>query len=212
MLFDVMHYLFILTGQGLGCFTSFFTGSSLLAMVCIVSLDASLVHHHWSWFVLFHFMLYWFIPIGHCLYFLHFPHWFINTGHDFYCFTSLTGSSLLGMVYMVSIHASLVHHHCFASFDYALHGFFLTGDGLYCFSSCFIGSSLLSMVCVVSRHASPVHPYWAWFVLFHCMLNCFLLNGHSWIVSIHASLVHSYLGLFVLFRFPCWFFIASHGL
>ena len=130
-------------------------------------------------------------------------------------FTScFTGSSELEMVYTASLEASLVHHYwaLFASFDYALHGFFLTGDGLYCFSSCFIGSSLLCMICVVSRHASPVHPYWAWFVLFHCMLNCFLLNGHSWIVSIHASLVNSYLGLFVLFHFPCWFFIAGHGL
>jgi hypothetical protein len=97
-------------------------------------------------------------------------------------------------------------------FDYALHGFFLTGHGLYCFSSCFIGSSLLSIICVVSCHPSPVHPYWAWCVLFHCMLNCFLPNGHSWIVSLHAWLVHSYLGLILLFHFACWFFIAGHGL
>jgi hypothetical protein len=59
----------------------------------------------------------------------------------------------------------ITEHGSFVLFDYALHGFFLTGGGLYCFSSCFIGSSLLFMICVVSRHASPVHPYWAWTML-----------------------------------------------
>jgi hypothetical protein len=94
VLFEAMLYFFMPIGQDLCCFTSFFTGSSLLAMVCIVSLDVSLVRHHWSWFVLFHFMLHWFIRTGHCVYFPHFP-------HDFYCFTSLTGSSSLGMVCIV---------------------------------------------------------------------------------------------------------------
>jgi hypothetical protein len=62
-----------------------------------------------------------------------------------------------------SRHASLVHHYLawFVLFHFMLHWFFLTGHGLYCFTSCFIGSSLMDMVCVVSRHPSPVHPYWA---------------------------------------------------
>jgi hypothetical protein len=49
----------------------------------------------------------------------------------------------------------------FVLFHFMLHWFFVTGHGLYCFTSCFIDSSLMDMVCVVSRHPSPVHPYWA---------------------------------------------------
>jgi hypothetical protein len=52
-----------------------------MGTVCIVSLP-SLVYHCWDWFALFHSLLQLFIINGHCL----------------YCITSLTGSSLLGMV------------------------------------------------------------------------------------------------------------------
>jgi hypothetical protein len=62
-------------------------------MGCIFSLHNSLVLPYWAWFVLIHFL----------------PHWFIINGHGLYCFISLTGSSLLGMVGIVSLHASLVH-------------------------------------------------------------------------------------------------------
>jgi hypothetical protein len=71
----------IITGHGLYCFTSCFIGSSLLGMVCADSRHASPVHPHWEWFVL-----------------LHFPHWWIITGQGLYCSTSLTGSSLLNMI------------------------------------------------------------------------------------------------------------------
>jgi hypothetical protein len=43
VLFDVMLHWFIINGHCLYCFTSL-TGSSLLGLVCIVSLDASVVH------------------------------------------------------------------------------------------------------------------------------------------------------------------------
>jgi hypothetical protein len=79
------------------------------------------------------------------LYFLfHFPHWFIITWHDFYCFTSLIGSSLLGMV-------------CFLSF--MLHWFIITGHGLYGLTTSFTGSSLLGMVCIFSLHAELILHY-----------------------------------------------------
>jgi hypothetical protein len=75
--------------HGLYCFALCFADSSLLVNVCIDSL-LSLVHHYWAWFVLFQLML----------------HWFIITGHDLYCLTTrFTGSSLLGMVFIVSLHA-----------------------------------------------------------------------------------------------------------
>jgi hypothetical protein len=38
----------------------------------------------------------------------HFPHWFIIAGYGTFCFTSVTGSSLLGMVRFVAL-PSLVH-------------------------------------------------------------------------------------------------------
>jgi hypothetical protein len=108
------------------CFTSCFTGSSLLGMICIVSLHVSLVHHRWAWFVLFDYALHWFFITGYGLYcstshtasslismicIYHFNlHWFIITGHGFYCFTScFSGSFLLGIVCNFS-HPSLVHH------------------------------------------------------------------------------------------------------
>jgi hypothetical protein len=49
-----------------------------------------------AWFVLFHFLL----------------HWFIITGHGLYCLTtSFTGSSLLGIVCIFALHASLILHY-----------------------------------------------------------------------------------------------------
>jgi hypothetical protein len=95
-----------------------------------------------------------------CIVSLHASEVLFFSRHDLYCFTSLIGTSLLGMVCFVSLHASLVHHHWawFVLLDYELHWFFLTWYGLYFFTSKFIDSSLLSMVWVVSRHVSPVHP------------------------------------------------------
>jgi hypothetical protein len=43
--FDVMLYFFILSGLGSCCFTSLFTGSSLLGIICTVSLPP-MVHHY----------------------------------------------------------------------------------------------------------------------------------------------------------------------
>jgi hypothetical protein len=90
-------------------------------------------------------------------------HWFIITGHGLHRLTTrFTGSSLLGMVCIVSLHASLVHSYwaLFVFFHFP-HLFIFTGHGLYCLTTRFKGSSLLGMICVVSRHASPFHPYWA---------------------------------------------------
>jgi hypothetical protein len=83
---------FIITEHGSYCFTTRFTGSSLLGMVCIVSLHASLIHSYWALFVLFHFP-HWFNFTGHGLYCS--PHASLVlffTEHGLYCFTSLTGS------------------------------------------------------------------------------------------------------------------------
>jgi hypothetical protein len=92
--FHSMLNWFFITKHGLGCFKSFFTCSSLMGILCIVSLLASLVHHHWAWFILFHLM----------------HHWFILTGHCLYLFASLTGSLLLGMVWIVPF-PSLIHQY-----------------------------------------------------------------------------------------------------
>ena len=177
MLDYTLHWFF-LSGQGLHCLTSCFTGSFLRGIVCIFSLP-SLVHLYWAWFVLFHRTLHWFFLLV-MVYICSLPSLVHHYWACLYCLTScFTGSSFLGMVCIVSLHASLVHHHWawFVLLDYELHWFFLTWYCVYFFTSCVIDSSLLSMVWVVSRHASLVHPYWAWFVLFHFMVYCFLLNG-----------------------------------
>jgi hypothetical protein len=84
--FQCMLNWFFITKPGLGCITSYFTCSTLLCILCVVSRHASLVHHFVEWFVLFHFLL----------------HWFIITWHGLYCLTTyFTGSSLLGMVCIV---------------------------------------------------------------------------------------------------------------
>jgi hypothetical protein len=154
---------------------------------------------YWAWFALFHFMLHCFIPTEHCLYFV----------------TSLTGSSLLGMVYMVSLHVSLVHHHWawFVLFHVMFHWFIITWQGLYCLTSCFTGSSLLGMVFLFEY--TPL-----WFFLtghgLYCFTSCFtcsFFSGHGIYCftsltgsSLHGmictvslpSLVHHYWAWFVL--------------
>jgi hypothetical protein len=109
VLFNFMLHWLIITGHG------FF-----------VWLPASLVIPYWTWLVLFQFILHWFFFFWAWYLLFHFPHWFIITWHDFYCFTSLIGSSLLGMVCFLSLHVSLVHHHWtwFVWLDYELHWFF----------------------------------------------------------------------------------------
>jgi hypothetical protein len=149
-MFVLIHFShwFINTGHGLFCFTSCFTGSSSLGMVCIAWLRASLVLHYWVWFVLFHFA-HWFIIIKHDLYLLfedslvhhHWAwfvlfdytlHWFFLTGRGSHCFISwVTGSLLLGRFFLP--HTSLVHHYLAWS--------------------------------VLWFQASLVHHYWGWFVL-----------------------------------------------
>ena len=84
-LFEYTPLWFFLTGHDLYCFTSCFRGSffsrhdlycftsligtSLLGMVCFVSLHASLVHHHWAWFVLLDYELHWIFLTWYGLYF-----------------------------------------------------------------------------------------------------------------------------------------------
>jgi hypothetical protein len=113
-----------------------------------------------------------------------------------YLISLFSGSSLLSMAYIVSLHASLVlpylawhciasphvslvHHHWawFASFDYEFHWFFFTGHGLHCFTSCFTGSFLLGIVCIFSLPSLFRH-YWTWFILFDYALHWFFLTGH----------------------------------
>ena len=121
ILFHFMLHWFIITGHDLHGYISFVTGSSLLGMLCIVSLNSSPVHSYWVWLVFFHCML----------------HWFISTGHGLYSFTScLTGISLMCMICIVSLRVSLVHHYWawFVLFHFP-HWFIITANGLYCFSS-----------------------------------------------------------------------------
>ena len=126
VLFHLMFHWFVITGHGLYCFTSCFTGSFVLAIVCIfltflmistVSLP-SLVHHHWAWFALFDYVLL----------------WLILTVHGLYCLTScFIGSSIEGMVCVVSRHVSLVHHYLawFVLFNFMLHWLIITGHGFF---------------------------------------------------------------------------------
>jgi hypothetical protein len=140
----------------------------------------------WAWYLLFHF-----------------PHWFIITCHDLYCFTSLIGTSLLGIV---SFDSSLLSMICI--YHFKLRWFIITEHCSYCVTTRFTGSSLLGMVCIVSLHASLVHSYWALFVFCH-FPHLFIIPGHGLyclttpfmgssllgmvsIVSLHASLVLHY--------------------
>ena len=188
-LFHVTLHLFIPTGHCLYLFTSL-TGSSLLGMACIihltlhwfffllsmayiVSLPAQ-VHNYWTWFVL-----------------CHFPHWFIITGHCLCSSNShLTGSSLLDMVYIVSLHALLVppYWSMFVLIHFS-HWFIITGHGLFCFTSCFTGSSSLGMVCIAWLRASLVLHYWVWFVLFY-FAHWFIIIKHDLYLLFEDSLVH----------------------
>jgi hypothetical protein len=134
-------------------------------MVCIASLDASLVHSYWPLFVFVR-IPHCFIITGHGLYCSisfadssllsmicidHFKlRWFIITEHGSYCLTTrFIGSSLLGMVCIVSLHASLVppYWSMFVLIHFS-HWFIITGHGLFWFTSCFTGSSSLGMVCI----------------------------------------------------------------
>jgi hypothetical protein len=96
-------------------------------MVCIVSLYDSLVLPYLAWFVSYHVML----------------HWFIIAGHGLYCFTSISGSSLLGMVFIVSLPSQVRHYWAwFVLFHFMHHG-----------------SVLLCMVFIISLHVSLILPY-----------------------------------------------------
>ena len=150
---SILLHWFFLTGHCLYCLTSWFSGSSLMGMVRIVSFHASLVLHYWVWFVLFHFML----------------HWCFITGYGVCCFTSLTcfmssfiGSSLLGIDYIVSFNDSLVlpYKAWFELFHFMLCWFLLNGQ-----------------VYIVSPQASLVHyhSYIELFVVFHW----FIFAGHG---------------------------------
>ena len=173
-----MLHWFIITGLGWHWFTSCFTWSSLLGRVCIVSLDAllvicklciawlsSLVHHYCAWFAMFHVMLF----------------RFYLTGHGLHYFSFLTGTSLLGMVCIVSLHASLVltYWPWLVLFHLMRHWLLLTWHGLYYFTSCFTGLSLLSMIVIASFDAWLVLPYWVWLLLFHFLLPWLIITGHA---------------------------------
>jgi hypothetical protein len=159
-----------------------------MGILCVVSLLASLVHHHWAWFVLFDYMLHWFFLLGmvcnlsldaslvHSYWplfvFVRIPHWFIITGHGLYCSISFADSSLLSMI--------CIYH-------FKLRWFIITG------------SSSLGMVCVVSRHVSLVHHYLAWFVLFNFMLHWFIITGHGLYCLTTSFTGSSLLGIVCIF-------------
>jgi hypothetical protein len=84
VIFVLFHFpnWFIITGHGFYCFSSFFSGSSLLGMAYNVSFHPSLVLPDWELWVLFHF-----------------PH---------ILRVCITGSSLLDKFNIVSWNASLV--------------------------------------------------------------------------------------------------------
>jgi hypothetical protein len=177
--------------------------TSLVGMVCIVWLHASLVHHYFVWLFLLQLKLFRFVvtvyiashPSLHPSHVHHYWQCFALCRFMFIC------SSLLGMIWIVSLHSSLVHSYwaLFASFRIP-HWFILTGldwhwftscfkcsslhlfyfmlprfiisrHGFYLLTSCLTGSSLLGMVCIASLHASHVHHYSDWFVLDHFMLH-----------------------------------------
>lgn len=94
VLFHLMPYWFIITRNGMHCYTSCFSCSYLLGMVS----HASLIHHYRAWLVLFELMLRW-------------------SFLTFYYFSlSFIGSSLLGMICIVSL-SSLVHpYHIFRTY------------------------------------------------------------------------------------------------
>ena len=128
--FALFHFIllrFIITEHGLYFFTSCLISSSLLIMVYIFSLHASLVRQNWKWFILLHLKTHWFIITGHCIVSLHVSlvhhhwawfasfdyafHWFFLTGHGLHCFTScFTGSFLQGIVCIFPL-PSLFHHY-----------------------------------------------------------------------------------------------------
>jgi len=190
-------------------------------MVCIISLQYSLVLHYYQLFVLFHPMLHWFIIAGHglhcfnwcftgsslmgivCIISLHASRC-ILTVHEFYYFTScMTGSSLLGILcfcFHFMLHWFILTRHClhcslpwvvlhrwasFAFYHFMLHWFILTGHCLYCFTS-ISGTSLLGMVCIVSLHSSrfilTVHG-------FHYFTSC--VTGSSLLGMIGIASLHS---------------------
>ena len=190
-------------------------------MVFIVSLHSSLTHHYWACLVMFHFMLPCFFPDwSWIVLFLLMIQSFGLTGHGLYRFIScFTGSSLLGTVCIISLHASLIphslawvcvvsfsslaHHYCtwFIFFHCMLHCIVLTGHGLYCFTSFFPGSSSLGIVCIVSFNVS-LHASLAIFTEhgLYCFTTCLSgssLLGMVCIVSFNVSLVHHYWALFV---------------
>ena len=222
-----LHWFF-LTGHGLHCFTSCFTVSFLLGIVCIFSLP-TLVHLYWAWLVLFtlRFTASFFLLSMASIFSLpaqvhnywawfvlcHFPHWFIITGHCLCSSNShLTGSSLLDMVYIVSLHALLVppYWSMFVLIHFS-HWFIITGYGLFCFTSCFTGSSSLGMVCIAWLRASLVLHYWVWFVLFH-FAHWFIIIKHDLDLLFENSLVHHHWAWFVLFDYTLhWFFLTGRG-
>lgn len=159
---------FLLTGQGLYCFTSL-TSSSLPCMVCVVSLHASLVRHYWALLALFHLCASLFFPSSAWFLFFHFPHWFI----------------LLCMICIVSFHASVVVTYWAWSvlFHFMPYWFIITGHGMYCYTSCFSCSYLLGMV----SHASLIHHYRAWLVLFELMLRWSFLTFYYFSLSFIGS-------------------------
>jgi hypothetical protein len=112
------------------------------------------------------------------------PHWFIITVHDLYCFASLTGTSLLGMIVL---------------FDFILHCLILTGPGLYCFSI-LIGPSVLGLFALfhfmlhwffLAGFVLFYFPHWL-VILLHYFTSFFSgssLLSMAYIVSLHVSLV-----------------------
>ena len=171
ILFHLLLHWFIIIGYGLKRFTSCFTGSSLLGIICIISLHASLVEQCRALVELFNF-----------------PLWFFLTGHGLYYFISyFHGSSL--MVIVVLFHFML--QWALMELFHSPRCFFLAVHGLHFFISCFSGSSMQGIGGIVSL-STLFLPCCSWVAFFHFMLLWFLLTGNVMvcIVSLDDSLVY----------------------
>jgi hypothetical protein len=122
---------------------------------------------------------------------------------------------LYGLVYIVSLKASLVHYHSYIVLFVLFHFPYWF---IILFVVCVISlHSLLRMAYIVSLHASLVLPYlawyiffslhaslvrhnWKWFILLHLKPHWFIITGNC-IVSLHVSLVHHYWAWFTSFDY-----------
>jgi len=141
---------------------------------------------------------------------------FFLTGYDWYCFTTcLAGSSLLGMAYIVSVQASLVHSYWALFVLFRIPHWFIINEHGWFLPHC-------PWFALFHFNVSLVLPYLLWLALLHLMIHWFIiagwcvidssLLGMACIVSL-PSLVHHYCAWVVFFHVMLhWFFFTGHCL